>query len=133
MRRHSIFLRAAGSLVWTAHATIARIFLIAGASAFGRRCAPVNKRSAGKVPLAPIAGDFAIDLPPAGGCYFRSGPDTYTAIIHVNSYVLDPPRNIVVYQTVCIIRKREKRRKEVNNNLLINIRYSVIIAFSSCL
>jgi hypothetical protein len=76
MRRHSIFLRAAGGLVWTARVTIARIFLIAGASAFGRRCAPANKRSAGKVPLAPIAGDFAIDLPPAGGCYFRSGPDT---------------------------------------------------------
>jgi hypothetical protein len=76
MWRHSIFLRSAGGLVWTACATIARIFLIAGASAFGQRCAPANKRSAGKVPLAPIAGDSAIDLPPVGDCYFRSGPDT---------------------------------------------------------
>jgi hypothetical protein len=78
MRRHSIFLPSAGGLVWTARATIARILLIAGASAFGRRCAPVNIRSARKVPLAPIAGDFTIDLLPVGYCYFRSGPDTFT-------------------------------------------------------
>jgi hypothetical protein len=29
------------------------------------------------VSLVPVAGDFAVDLLPAGGCYFRSGPDTY--------------------------------------------------------
>jgi hypothetical protein len=85
MRQHSIFLRSVGSLVWTAHATIVCIFLIAGASAFGRRCAPVNKCSAGKVPLAPIAGDFAIDLPSAEGCYFCSGPDTH--MFHNKKYL----------------------------------------------
>jgi hypothetical protein len=80
MQRHSIFLLSAGSLIWTARTTIARILLIAGSSAFGRRCAPANMRSVGKVPLAPIASDFAIDLPPVGCCYFRSEPDTNTKI-----------------------------------------------------
>jgi hypothetical protein len=66
MRRHLIFLPSTDGLIWTARTIITRILLIAGASAFGRCCAPVNMRSARKVPLASIAGDFAIDLPPAG-------------------------------------------------------------------
>jgi hypothetical protein len=98
MRRHSIFLRSAGGLVWTARATITRIFLIADASAFGWRCAPVNKRSARKVPLAPIAGDFAIDLSPAGSCYFRSGPDTFTVIF--NQFISDILLIIQIYNLV---------------------------------
>jgi hypothetical protein len=99
MWRHSIFLHTAGGLVWTARATIARIFLIAGASAFDRHCAPANKYSAGKVPLAPIAGDFAIDLPPAGGCYFRFGPDTY-AVHHYHNTQQKNRRNEKRYAPV---------------------------------
>jgi hypothetical protein len=77
MWRYLIFFHFASGLVWIAHATIVRIFLIVDASVFSLRCVPVNKYSTEKVPLASIAGDFTIDLLPAGDCYFHSGPDTF--------------------------------------------------------